>query len=149
MTESQASGIFFGEGAANMESVSIDWIAVLIAAVLNMVINYVWYSKWLFQDQWLSMMKMKLAQMKGTPKNIISSAVVSFLLALFLCWFEMQMGVVTVQDGLFVGFCAWLGFVATTQISDVIWCKKPFNLFLIETGNRLLAFLVMGGILGA
>jgi len=50
---------------------------------------------------------------------------------------------------MFVGFCVWLGFVVTTQISSVIWGKMPFQLFLINTGAKLLSFLVMGGIIGA
>lgn len=132
-----------------MESVSVDWIAVIGAAVVNMIINFVWYSKWLFAKQWLTLNKMKADQMKGTGGAIAWSFIISIIMAFFLAWFERQMNIVSVQDGIFVGFCVWLGFLATTQSSAVIWCKKPFSLFLIETGNRLLAFLVMGGILGA
>jgi hypothetical protein len=50
---------------------------------------------------------------------------------------------------MFVGFLAWIGFVATTQISEVIWGEAPFKLFLLETGCKLLILLAMGGILGA
>lgn len=132
-----------------MDSVPLDWIAIFIAAILNMIVNFFWYSKWLFGKEWMSLMKMKADQMKPSRSALAWSFIVSLIIASLLCWFEMQMGVVTVQDGLFVGFCVWLGFVATTQSSSLIWCKKPLKLLLIETGNRLLAFLVMGGILGA
>ncbi|MBI3508974.1 MAG: DUF1761 domain-containing protein [Chlamydiia bacterium] len=131
------------------ESLSADWLVVVIAAVLNMFINYVWYSRWLFGTQWMSLAKMKESDVKPNARAFILSFIVSLILAYFLSWFELHLGVTTVQDGLFVGFCAWLGFVATTQIGAVIWCKKPLRLFFIESGNRLLSLLVLGGILGA
>ena len=124
-------------------------LTVVIAAILNMVINFIWYSRWLFGKRWCELAKIKEEEMKSMSGALVWSAIVSLILAFFLGWFELQIGVTTVQDGLFVGFCAWLGFVLTTQSASVVWCKKPFALFLIETGNRLLAFLVMGGILGA
>ena len=127
----------------------VSWVAIVIAAILNMVINFVWYSRWLFGKQWCKLAKMKEDDMKDCRGAIAWSIVISLLTAYFLSWFEFHVGVTTVQDGLFVGFCVWLGFIATTQSSAVVWCKKPFNLYLIETGNRLLAFLVMGGVLGA
>jgi len=126
-----------------------NWLTIVIAAVLNMAINFVWYSHWLFGKQWMALAKIKEEQMKDQRGAIAWSLVVSLVLSFMLAWFIFNLGVTSVQDGLFVGFCAWLGFVATTQISKVIWCKKPFKLFLIETGNRLAALLVMGGILGA
>lgn len=122
---------------------------VVIAALLNMVINFVWYSPWLFGKQWRELSKIRDSHAKAHKGAILWTAAVSFVVAYALGWFELQMCVTTVQDGLFVGFCAWLGFVATTQMSSVIWHKKPTSLFLIETGNRLLAYLVMGGVLGA
>jgi hypothetical protein len=131
------------------DMISVDWVAVIVATVLNMIINFVWYSRWLFGKEWLSLSKIKESEMKGTGGAVAASLVVSFLLAFILAWFEGQLGITTVQDGLFVGFCVWLGFIATVQSSAVIWCKKPFKLFLIETGNRLVATLVMAGVIGA
>lgn len=131
-----------------MESVQIDWLAVVVAAVLNMVIGYFWYSKALFGDAWK-----KLADGRGAAKENRLAAFwglgVSLVIAYFIALFQGYLGVATVSDGVFVGFCFWLGFVATTQIAAVIWCQQPLKLFFIETGYKLLAFLVMGGVIGA
>jgi hypothetical protein len=132
-----------------MESIQIDWFAVVVAAVLNMVIGFFWYSRWLFGKAWHNLSKVSEASLKGDKKAVPFGCVVSLVIAFFLAFFEAHLDVTTVVDGLFLGFCVWLGFVATTQISAVVWCKAPFKLFLIDTGCKLLSFLVMGGVLAA
>ena len=131
-----------------MDQVQIDWVTVLVAAILNMLIGYFWYSKWLFGDLWK---KLKNINHTAKPNNIvfIYSFVVSVVIAYFLAFFESYIGITTVSDGMFIGFCVWLGFVVTTLISAVIWEKQPFQLFAIHAGYKLLSFLVMSGVIGA
>jgi hypothetical protein len=47
-----------------------------------------------------------------------------------------------------VGFAVWAAFVATVQLTDTLFGKRPFKLFLINTGYQLACYLVMGAILG-
>lgn len=130
-----------------MNQVSIDLLTVVIAAALNMVISMVWYSKWLFGPTWLKMNGFK--NEKPSALTMVYAVIVSLVIAYFLAFFEGYLGVTTVSDGMFVGFCLWLGFVATTQIAPVLWEKGSFHLFLIHTGCKLLSFLVMSGVIGA
>jgi hypothetical protein len=130
-----------------MEQVYIDWVVVILAAIVNMAIGFVWYSKWLFGPLWTKFSRH--AMKKPHPATYFISALSSFLIAFFLGFFETYLGVTTVTDGMFVGFLCWLGFVATTQIGSVLWCEKPWSLFLINTGFKLFSFIVMGGLLGA
>jgi hypothetical protein len=128
-----------------MEDFRVDWAAVSIAAILNMILGFVWYSKWLF------------AELACVKKGFVGNQMISFLLGLlnsfviafFLAFFEGYLDVTTVSDGMFVGFALWLGFVATTQIAPVILQNRPFKLFLIDTSYKLLSLLVMSGIIGA
>lgn len=131
-----------------MDSIQIDLLTVFIAAALNMVIGYFWYSKWLFGPAWAQLNKVS---MNGKHNKLapIYGLIVSLVIAYFLAFFEAYMGVTTVTDSMFVGFCAWLGFVATTQIAAVIWHDRPFKGFLLDTGYKLLSFLVMSGVIGA
>ncbi len=130
-----------------MNQVQTDWMTIGVAALLNLIIGFVWYSKWLFGPIWMKHQQVKEAKPNGTI--LLSAVVVSLVIAYFLAFFENYLGVTTVSDGMFVGFCLWLGFVATTQIGPVIWEKAPFQLFLIHTGGKLLSFLVMSGVIGA
>jgi len=123
-----------------MEKMYIDHAAVWIAAAVNVMIGCVWYSRHLFG-----------AESETTPKSfaMLWTAILSLVTAYVLGLFELYLGVTTVTDGLFVGFLAWAGFVATTHLSAVIWCSTSWRSFLIHNGCRLLGFLAMGGILGA
>ena len=132
-----------------MEEVQIDLFSVFIAAIAYIVIGLVWYSNYLFGPQWLKLSGGKEADAKKDQLLFVWSGLVALVIAYFLAFFEAYLGVTTVSDGMFVGFCIWLGFVATTQISTVIWGRQPMALFLINTGAKLLSFLVMGGIIGA
>jgi hypothetical protein len=125
-----------------MESPNIDLLSVLIAAIVNILIGSVWYSRFLFG---------KL--MKGASEpckyallwNCFVVAITAYILAFFIVF----LGVTTVTDGMFVGFLAWLGFVATTQIYAVIWGKMNYKHFFVHAGCQLLSFLAMGGVIGA
>jgi len=132
-----------------MESIQIDWLVVFIAAVLNMIIGFFWYSKWLFGPAWMKLSAFPKKEITGNYKCFLHGFIVSLIIAFFLSFFEGALGVTTVTDGMFVGFCFWIGFVATTQIASVIWEKKSWKLFFLHTGNKLLSYLVMSGLIGA
>lgn len=131
-----------------MDSIQIDWLTVVIAAVLNMVIGFFWYSKWLFGPTWMKYHK-KMKEDRSKGATLLYAFIASLVIAYFLAFFEGYLGVTTVTDGMFVGFCFWLGFVATTQINAFLWEKQPWALFLLHASGKLLSFLVMSGVIGA
>lgn len=45
-----------------------------------------------------------------------------------------------------VGFWFWLGFIAVTTLSQVIYENRPMQLFVINNGFRLLSLVIMGAI---
>ncbi len=132
-----------------MEMTSVDGYSVILAAVLYMVIHTVWFSKSLFGPIWIRYVGSSEADSKVDAAQMAWGTLNAVVIAYFLAFFEGCLGVTTVSDGMFVAFCFWLGFVATTQINAVIWRKSPWPAFFINTGVKLVSYLVMGGILGA
>lgn len=130
-----------------MDAIQIDYLTVFIAALLNMIIGFFWYSKWLFGPAWMKLSKIK--KMQPSTLLMFYGFIISLIIAYFLAFFEAVLGITTVTDGMFVGFLLWLGFVLTTQINQVVWGKTPFRLFFLDTGFKLLSFLVMSGVIGA
>ena len=131
-----------------MDNPHIDLLAILIAAVVYLIIGCVWYSPWLFGTAWRAHCGFE-KDFKTRKFAILWSFIASLVAAYILSFFVAYLGVTTVSDGMFVGFLVWVGFIATTIISRVIWSRASFKLFLIDGGYRLLGYLVMGGILGA
>ncbi|MDE3046165.1 MAG: DUF1761 domain-containing protein [Verrucomicrobiota bacterium] len=132
-----------------MESVNVDALSILVATVLYMAINFFWFSKWLFGKAWLELSKVTKKDMRANKLAMVWGFLVALVIAYFIAFFESALYVSNAMDGMFMGFCVWLGFVATTQVSSVIWGKKPFKLFIIEAGAKLVSFLAMSGVIGA
>jgi hypothetical protein len=68
---------------------------------------------------------------------------VAFILLHFVLWSGAQ----TVGTGAFVGFLAWLGFIAATQFPQSIYEGRPPRLFAINSGYWLVGLLIIGGLL--
>ncbi len=127
----------------------IDWLVIVVATLLNMFIGFVWYSKFLFGPLWMKLTKHTEKDLRHGIKAVALGLVNSLIIAFFLFIFENALQVPNVTDGMIVGVLFWLGFVATRQLAPFIWYKKPFQIFLIDTGFKLLSFLVIGGLIGA
>jgi uncharacterized protein DUF1761 len=133
---------------------TLNLLAVLVAAISTMLVGFVWYSPILFAKPWMREMgydpndKAKVQQMQKSAGpayfgSFIASLVSAFILALFLHQFHAQ----SLQLGLLVGSHVWLGFVATVQLTGVLFMKQSMKLFAINTGYQLVCYLVMGAIL--
>ena len=139
-----------------MEFMSVNLWSVLVAAIATMAIGFLWYSPILFARPWMVLMgydpddKAKLAEMqKGAGKLYVISFVASLVAAFVLSKIIFGLAINSALYGLKVGFAVWLGFVATVQLTDSLFSKKPAKLFLINIGYQLVCYLAMGAIIGA
>jgi hypothetical protein len=48
-----------------------------------------------------------------------------------------------------IGLAVWLGIVTTVQLTNALFSRQPFKLYLINTGYQAVCYLAMGAILGA
>jgi hypothetical protein len=129
--------------------------AVLAAGVAAMMAGFLWYSPLLFAKPWMALMgydpadKAKTEELqKGAGKLYALSFVASLVTAFVL---GKVIHIATVNTALYgakIGAALWLGFVATVQLTDVLFAKKPAKLYLINTGYQLVCYLAMGAILG-
>ncbi len=139
-----------------MNCFGVNLLAVLAAAVASMVVGFVWYSPLLFAKPWTILMgydpndAAKMAEMRKGAGKLYGISFVCSLLAAFIL--GHLVGVATIHSafhGAHLGLAVWLGFVATVQLTDTLFGKKPFKLYLINTGYQLVCFLAMGAIMAA
>lgn len=137
-----------------MYMLTIPIIPVLVAAVSTLVIGFIWYSPMLFARPWMLAMgydpedKAKLAEMrKGAGMMYAIAFIASVVSAFVLAKFILVTTVNTAAYGMKVAFAIWLGFVTTVQLTSKLFERKPFKLYLINTGYQLVCYLVMGTIL--
>lgn len=132
-----------------MTEITINYWAVFIAAIAQMIIGFVYYSPAVLGKQWMKWGKMEEGDMK--PSNMAkvfgSSFVMSLVTAYVLVHILIFSDAQTITMGMQGGFWVWLGFVATTTFNTVLYEKKPVKLYLLNNGYMLISLLVMGAIL--
>ena len=133
---------------------SLNWLAILVAAISTMVVGFLWYSPILFAKPWMREMgydpndKAKVQEMQKSAGpaysgSFVASLVSAFTLALILHGLRGE----DLHFGIMASFHIWLGFVATVQFTGALFAKQSMKLFAINTGYQLVCYLVMAVIL--
>lgn len=126
--------------------IAINPLAVLLAAVSTFVIGGLWYSL-LFAKPWQRLSGVTDEQLKrGAPRIFIGSFLLAAIMALSLAAFIGSAGI---QFGLFAGFATGATFVAAAFGINYLFERKSLGLFAINASYNIVAFTVMGLILGA
>jgi hypothetical protein len=127
-----------------METVSPNIVAVIVMALIYMGIGWYWYSPKAFGNMLVAHYK------QDEKKNVQLAYVCEFILAVVmgyvLATFIIDMNVNTIGSGLKVGFLAWLGFIATSMVSKVLWAGKPLMNLYINSGFYLVILLLYGAV---
>lgn len=133
-----------------MPSVDINWWAVIVAALINMVVGAVWYSPGVFGKYWARLTGHKT---EGNMSMANSGYAVSALGALVQAWvlvhFVRFAGSTTFSKGLVTGFFIWLGFVAVVMAAMNAFEGRNWDLVRLNAGYWLLVLLINGGLLAA
>ena len=134
---------------------SVNLWAVLAAAVVAMVIGFLWYSPLLFARPWMMAMgyspddKDKVSEMRKSAGRLYGITLLTNLLSAFVLGkiiYHLAIG--SALYGMKAGLAVWAGFVMTVQLTDKLFSQRPLNLLLINTGYQLVSYLAMGAILG-
>jgi surface polysaccharide O-acyltransferase-like enzyme len=129
----------------------INYLAVLVAAILNMALGALWYSPAVFGKAWMELVGFKpedaQKRMAGMQRAYSLTFVASFVMAYALARVLWYAKVDSMGAGIMIGLLAWIGFVAATHGSNYLFEGKPFRLFTINAGYYLVALVIMGALL--
>lgn len=132
-----------------MPSVEVHWLAIIVAAVINMVVGMVWYSKGFLGKEWAKLTDRKLEDMSGGGVGYGVAAVGALIQAYILAHFVVYAGSDTFGRGLVTGFWLWLGFVAIAIAVNYVFEGRSWALWKINAGYFLVVLLINGGLLAA
>ncbi len=146
-----------------MDFSSINWLAVVVCVVVQMIVGSTYFSMKGFFPMWweaIGKPKMSQAEMSGSGMKagemikpfgivIVAAIVISIFLALMVnVMGKMTAGGATLASGATAGFLLWFGFVAPTGISNRVFAGQ-LKAWVLEAGYHLINFVIMGAILGA
>lgn len=135
--------------------VSVNFLAVLLAALSTMVVGSIWYAQGVFGKTWG---KLAGVDMSKPPKSgemvwlmgstFVASLVTAYVLAhvAFLSnqFFQNEFW----QDALTTAFWLWLGFIATRIYVHDAFEGRRKKLSVLNAAHELVTVLVMGLIIG-
>ena len=130
-----------------MPSVDINYLAVVAAAVVNMVVGAIWYSPALFAKQWAALTGRKMNEMGNGAQGYVVTAIGALVQAWILSYFVSYATATTAVEGAIVGFWLWVGFVAITQGVNMVFANTRKKLWAINTGYFLVVLLINGALL--
>jgi len=138
-----------------MDFSSINWLAVVACVFASMIIGSIWFSpKTFFPMWWKAIGKSESDDPKMLPGGmtwiltIVASLVQAVFMSLMVTAMGSMTGGATLASGATAGFVLWLGFVAPSSLTNKLFSAQ-FKAWVLEAGDHLVTFVVMGAILGA
>lgn len=129
-------------------AIAVSWWAIIIAAIVKFAIGAVWYTA-IFGVRYRALMGVpEGSSQEGLVPAMVVQIIGDLVMAYVLARFIGHYGATGLVNGAFIGFMAWLGFVATIMVGSIFYEKKPGELVAINAGYQLVGILVMGAIIG-
>jgi len=124
----------------------INYLAVVIAAVVGFVASAVWYKA--FGTAWMMAQGRAPGDMAPKPGPFVVAGVAQLLMAFMLAGVLGHLGEINVQNGIIGAAFIWLGFVATTIAVNDSFQGAKVTLTLIDAAHWLVVLALMGAVLG-
>ena len=136
-----------------MEISNINFFALIVAAVASFGLGAIWYSPLLFSKAWQKAVGLTNEELAKANMALVFGS--SFLL-IFLMNFGLAVILqghatrdLTTCSGMLYGFLIGVFFIATSYGINMIYQRKSFLLWAIDSGYQVLYLTISGAILGA
>lgn len=130
---------------------SLNFLAILVSAIILWVLGAIWYSPALFAKPWMELLGIKKesakssAMMLGMVSSFICDLVLAFILDHIIVWSHAT----GFGYGCVIGILIWIGFIAAPNVPQGIYEGRPFKLFAINGGYWFVGLLIIGGLLAS
>ena len=128
------------------------WIAVLIAAIIQMALGAFWYSPVGFGKMWMKEMNYKVNDMKKASQRMgklyLAAFIGSLITAFVLSRVILLTNTASPGAGAAMGLLLWLGFIVPVMLGSVLWEQRSVKAYIINIAYHLVALLAMGAVIG-
>ena len=134
----------------NME---INWLAVVVATILSLVLARTWYRDRVFGGSWRKMTGItpkdsQKAGIRPMAITLVANVITVVVMAVVLSMYAGYSGDKSIVSALMIGFIAWLAFSATTLATHNAFEQKQDKLTSINNGYQLALFLLISAVIG-
>lgn len=127
----------------------LNWVAILVASSVGVLINAVWYSDELFGKVWRKATHLKKKDIQRPEVNV-TLFIIFFLFFISSAAIAILIDVLHISgawNGLLIGLLAGFGFMLTNNGIHKLYEQKPFTLFVVTAVGDLLTMGAIGVIL--
>jgi hypothetical protein len=127
---------------------AVNWLAIVIAAVVSMAIGAIWYT--VLGKQWLSAIGKTREQISGADWTPFAwGFAVQLVMAYFIALVTPALfGTTDIWNGILAGAHMWLGFGLTAMVLNHRYQGMPWRLTAIDGGYLLLVLVSQGIVIG-
>ena len=126
----------------------MNWLAIVIAVIANMVLGTLWYGNWAFGKSWIKLSGHTMGEGMQVGPLYGLTALAALVQAITMSWFIGQTGAHSGSAGGIVGLYVGLGFIATAMFAEVLFAGRHPRLFAITAGYSVVAAIIQGAIIG-
>lgn len=132
--------------------ISVNYMAVLLAAVASYAFGVLWHSPLGFSKYWMKLMDMTPERWRSLSLTPAQAMLIGFVMTLLfsyvLAHFVALVSAFSLTLSFQLGFWVWLGFVVTTLANGWLWEGKSVRLFVFNAVYQLISIEIMAAILG-
>lgn len=127
----------------------MNHIAVWTCIVLYQLISILWYSPFLFANEWMNYLGKSFNDFNGeSVSGLVFSILGAVTFNYFLAWLFIQLQINHALKGLALAFILALCCFTFQTFTQDSFSLRPVGLSLINSGSILLNFCISGLILG-
>jgi len=127
--------------------VHVNYLAVLVAAIVVFVLGWLWYSPFLFYKPWMRARGLDpaaaMANAKMPAGNLVIELVRCLVLAYIVARFVALLGINSWMGAVHFGVMLWIGFPVVLLAGSVLWEKTPVKVAAIHAGDWLVKLVVI------
>ena len=127
----------------------LNWLAVLVAACVGMLVNAAWYSDALFGKTWMKSvgLKKKDVEKPGVELTLVIAFITLIIASATTAVLLNVLDITGALNGVLFGVLAGFGLIVTTSGMHKLFEQRPFSHFAITAVGDLLTMAAIGAIL--
>ena len=129
---------------------TMNWLAILVAAIAYFMLGAIWYSKALFGSKWAALVGLNMNdpdKSKGMAKMMVGTFVLILVTCIGIAFFVNRIDLTVLMSGIKLGLITGICFATTAVSISFIYESRPTGLYFIDCGYHLAGHLIAAIIL--
>lgn len=129
---------------------TMNWLAILVAAIAYFMLGAIWYSKALFGSKWAALVGLNMNdpdKSKGMAKMMVGTFLLILVTCIGIAFLVTRIDLSLLMSGVKLGLITGICFATTAVSISFIYESRPTGLYFIDCGYHLVGHIAAAIIL--